>query len=367
MKFQRSPLIIGAAALTLVTLAACTSGPTESSGPIDAFSEEVISTADFNGNSDEWIQWDFESCAFVAATDDHPEEWKADLRTAEEDFTIGFGAQDTTLEVNVTMNDSMTNTSKEAGVNLAFADYKFPDTTLPVEAARSLVVREPAVVVSNNQVDTLLETVNATYQDACIPVVQVVTAAEGTVLFGPSNPDMGLLEGERLVQHAEENGWTAEDTTLFTTFFSPAGPEVAKRASECQATVEAAFPGIAKVDHDTQSTNSLELQSAFTDVLTANPNAQNILVCTIADAWALADANALKQAGRHVNAAVTGVNGGSAVLEEIESGDTALVGTVDLGADKWGEYWIPLAADIAAGKPVPAEVNAPIKMLPESD
>ncbi|MGB3483490.1 MAG: substrate-binding domain-containing protein [Mycobacterium sp.] len=351
---------------TAVSLAACSSGPVGSSaGPQEAFGSDVISTAPSNGNSADWVKWDFDSCSFVEATD-HPEEWNADLRKATSDFTVGFGAQDTTLEVNVTMNKSMTDATEAAGVELAFGDYKFPDTTAPMEAARSIALREPAVVVSNNQVDTLLETVNSVYSDACIPVVQVVTAAEGTVLFGPSNADMGKLEGDRLVETAQSRNWTADSITLFTTFFSPAGPEVAKRASECQATVEAAFPGVAKIEHDTTSTNAMTLQQAFTDVLTANPDTQNILVCTIADAWALADANALKQAGRHTNAAVTGVNGGSAVLNEIAAGDTALVGTVDLGAAQWGDYWVPLAADIAAGEPVPAEIYAPIKMLPES-
>ena len=61
---------------------------------------------------------------------------------------------------------------------------------------------------------------------------------------------------------------------------------------------------------------------------------------------------------------MTGVNGGSAVLDAIIEGDTALVGSVDLGAAQWGEYWIPLAQDIAAGTPVPTEVFAPIVMLP---
>ncbi len=61
---------------------------------------------------------------------------------------------------------------------------------------------------------------------------------------------------------------------------------------------------------------------------------------------------------------MTGVNGGSAVLDAIIEGDTALVGSVDLGAAQWGEYWIPLAQDIAAGIPVPTEVFAPIVMLP---
>lgn len=364
MKMFRSTVSVSIIAVTALAVSACTPASTSDAASDDAFSSDVISTAPFNGNGDKWVQWDSASCSFAPATEEHPDEWNAELRKATSTFTLGFGAQDTTNEVNVTMNKSMKETAKKADVDLAFADYKFPDTTVPLEAARSLVVRAPAVVVSNNQIDTLLDTVNQTYTDACIPVIQVVTAAEGTVLFGPSNPDMGVLEGERLVQHAHENKWTAENTTLFTTYFSPAGPEVAKRASECAATVKKALPGIATVDHDTASTNSLELQNAFNDVLTANPDAKNILVCTIADLWALADANALKQAGRHENAAVTGVNGGTAVLEEIAAGDTALVGTVDLGADVWGSYWIPLAADIAAGRPVPEEVYAPIKMLP---
>jgi len=356
---------LGLGLVAVVSLVGCSGS---SSGPDvtgeDLFSSDIIATAPSNGNSDEWVLWNKDTCSFEP-TDDHPDTWSADLRKPNGTFTVGFGAQDTTLEVNVTMNESMSTVSSETGVDLALADYKFPSTSVPIEAARSLTLREPAVIVSNNQVDTLLDTVNAIYKDACVPVVQVVTAAEGTILFGPSNPDMGVLEGERLVEHATENGWTAENTTLFTTYFSPAGPEVAKRASECAATVEAAFPGIKKVDHDTTSTNALELQNAFTDVLTANPDAENILVCTIADLWALSDSNALKQANRQGNAAVTGVNGGTAVLDDIKAGNTAMVGTVDLGAASWGEYWIPLAEDIASGKPVPAEVYAPIKMLPE--
>lgn len=72
----------------------------------------------------------------------------------------------------------------------------------------------------------------------------------------------------------------------------------------------------------------------------------------------------MKVTGRHTTAAVTGVNGGSAVLDAIIEGDTALVGSVDLGAALWGDYWIPLTQDITAGIPVPTEVYAPIVRLP---
>ncbi|MBI1351357.1 MAG: substrate-binding domain-containing protein [Actinomycetales bacterium] len=316
------------------------------------------------GNGVEWWLWDKASCAF-APTEDHPETWEPITLKQETPLTVGFAAQDTVNAVNITMNESMANSAAAAGFDLATADYKFPSTTDPITAAKSLIVREPAVVISNNQLDTLLDPVNKQYADACIPVVQVVTAAEGAVLFGPSNSGMGELEGQRLIDVASARGWTADDTTLITTLFSPAGPEVAKRATVCAETVKAAFPGIKEVEYDTKSTTSSDLQSNFTDILTANPDSKNILNCTVADLWAMANANALKIAGRQATSAVTGVNGGAEVLDAIQAGDTALVGTVDLGAASWGDYWIPLAQDIAAGKPVPAEVYAPISMLPE--
>lgn len=331
----------------------------------DAAAEpEILWNVPANGNSDEWVTWDSTECAYVPAAD-HPDLWVPMPVSSNGELVVGFGAQDTVNEVNITMNASMDRAGSVADVVLAIADYQFPSTSEPISAAQSIVVREPAVVISNNQLDDVLDSVNEIYVEACIPVVQVVTASAGTVLFGPSNAGMGVLEGERLVAFAESQGWTAENTTLFTTFFSPAGPEVALRASVCADVVREAFPGIESVEHDTTSTTSLELQNNFTDMLTANPDAENILSCTVADLWALANAEALKVSGRHVNAAVTGVNGGSAVLDAITEGDTALVGSVDLGAALWGEYWIPLAQGIAAGRPVPAEVFAPIVMLPE--
>ncbi|QJU55285.1 substrate-binding domain-containing protein [Herbiconiux sp. KACC 21604] len=358
------PAAVALAAVSVLALTGCTSENGEAeSGKGPTFAEDAFSTAESSGNSEDWVSWDAASCAFQPA-EDHPDEWAAAARKPTGDFTVGFAAQDTVNEVNVTMNESMTSFAEDAGVSLAFADYKFPSTSEPVAAARSIVVREPSVVVSNNQVDDLLASVNQVYQEACLPVVQVVTEYDGTVLFGPSNSDMGRLEGERLVEFAEAQGWTAEDSTLITTLYPVGGPEVAKRAGTCKSVVEEAFPGIPSISHDTNSTNALELQNNFSDVLTSNPDAGHILVCTNADLWALADANALELAGRQADAAVVGVNGGSAVLDAIEAGNTALIGTVDLGAAQWGEYWIPLAEDIAAGKPVPAQVYAPITMLP---
>lgn len=357
----RRAILPVSAAVGALLLAGCTAGGTAAGE--DTFGE-VISSAPASGNGDEWVTWDHDTCSFVPAKE-HPKEWTPETRKVNGTFTVGFASQDTTNEVNLSMNDSITQAASAAGVDLAVADYKFPSTSEPVSAARSITVREPAVVISNNQLDDLLDSVNQIYKDACAPVVQVVTKAQGTVLFGPSNADMGELQGQRLVDVAKASKWTEDEITLFTTFYSPAGPEVALRASECAKTVKETFPNVKVVEHDTKSTTSLELQNAFTDQLTANPDADKILVCTVADLWATADANALELAGKAADSAVTGVNGGSSVLDAIKKGNSALVGSVDLGAAEWGSYWVPLAEDIASGKPVPSEVYAPVKMLPE--
>lgn len=359
---SRTILPLLSAAAVVAFLSSCTSGPIDTESA--SFESSAIRDVPTNGNSADWVTWDPEGCTFTKAVE-HDDEWKPQLRATMSPFLIGFGAQDTTNEVNITMNKSMEESAADTGADLAMADYKFPSTSEPASAARSITAREPAVVVSNNQIDELLQSVNGIYSDACVPVIQVVTPAEGTILFGPSNADMGALQGERLIDFAHQEGWTADQITLMTTYYSPAGPEVAKRASVCAETVEEAFPGVTSVEHDTTSTTSLELQNKFTDLVTANPDAEKILVCTVADLWALADANALQLAGKQADSAVTGVNGGTAVLDAIDAGDSPLVGTVDLGSAQWGDYWIALAEDIASGEAVPTEVFAPISVLPK--
>jgi ribose transport system substrate-binding protein len=359
---MKRKLVVGIAAmagLALVT-AGCSSGTSTSSS---GTSGKVISSVASSGNSSSWLKWDKSTCSYVSAST-HPTTWKPETKQSDSSFTIGFGEQDNIEPVNISMNESMTSATKAAGATLALGNNQFPSTSAPLDAARTIVTRHPAVVINNNQTAALLSSVDQIFKTACVPVVQVVTASTGTVLFGPSNSGMGNLEGQRLVAVAKKHGWDPSSITLMTTLYSPAGAAVDLRAQTCAKTVKAAFPSAKEATSDTNSTTSSVLQSDFTDQLTANPNAKHILVCTVADLWATADANALKLAGKQKDAAVTGINGGTDILAAIKAGNTALVGTVDLGAAEWGKYWVPMAETIAAGEPIPAQVDAPIKMLP---
>jgi len=274
---------------------------------------------------------------------------------------LALGEQDENNQVNVEMNRSAEQAAEEVGLDFAKANYKFPSTTEPVSAARSLTLRQPDVVVSNNQLAPVMETVNKVYADRCVPVVQVVVPADGTVLFGPSDAEMGRLQGEFLAEQAKEKGWEAREITIFGQLHAPLGPDIQQRVTACQEAAAAALPGARVANQENVAPTTDEAQRKMSDWLTANPDAGHLLVCSIADLYAIGDANALRLAGRADKALVTGVNAQDNVKEAIRS-DGPIVGSVDLNARRWGDYWAALAVDIAAGEPIPSAIHPVVTM-----
>ena len=262
------------------------------------------------------------------------------------------------------MNSSTKDVASKAGVDLVTGNYQLPSTTAPISAAKTIALREPNVVVSNNQLANIMSSVNSVYSQKCIPVIQVVVSADNTVLFGPSNAEMGELQGATLAKFAQTKGWDPASVTVFGQLDAPLGPEIQKRVTACQDKVKSLLPGVAVENQDNIAPTTADAQKSMSDWLTAHPNAKNLLVCSIADLYAIGNANALKLANRASTAAVTGVNGQQDALDAIAAGGP-IIGTVNLNADKWGSYWLPLAEDIAAGKPVPSEVHPVVAMLPQ--
>ena len=83
------------------------------------------------------------------------------------------------------------------------------------------------------------------------------------------------------------------------------------------------------------------------DWLTANPMDRRVLACTEADTAAFGIANAAGSRGRNVG--VGGVGGS-------KNPGGKFVGTVDFGFKNYGSILVPLAQNLAAGRPVPAVI-----------
>lgn len=331
-----------------------------SGGAQSASAGETLRVVRPSSTSDRWVRWDSSGCAFVAA-DAPSQPWVARVRSADGKVRLALGEQDENNQVNVEMNASAADAAKAAGLDFVKANYKFPSTTDPVTAARSLTLRQPDVVVSNNQLQPVMETVNKVYADRCVPVIQVVVPAEGTVLFGPSDAEMGRLQGEFLAEQARRAGWDESAITIFGQLHAPLGPDIQRRVTSCQEAASKALPGASVASQENVAPTTDEAQRKMSDWLTANPDARQLLVCSIADLYAIGDANALRLAGRDEQAFVTGVNAQDNAKQAIRAGGP-IVGSVDLNATRWGDYWAALAVDVAAGEPVPDVINPAVSM-----
>jgi ribose transport system substrate-binding protein len=85
-------------------------------------------------------------------------------------------------------------------------------------------------------------------------------------------------------------------------------------------------------------------------------SAKRILIGCINDAVALGAVRAFAESGRLEHCAVMGQNATIAARAEMRNPGTRLVGSVAFFPEKYGAHLIPLALDIAGGKPVPPAV-----------
>jgi len=275
--------------------------------------------------------------------------WQAVLRQ-QSGVRIGYATQAEGVAVVDLANSSMQNDVTKIGGQYVFANYSYPDPAKALDAARSITTRKAQVVASWNLLAPSMDSIIGVYKTACIPVIQISTAAPGTVLFGPDNTAVGAKEGDGLAAWAKTKGWTGDSMTILQVTVPSLGTSVNQRASSCAAQVKQAFPTAGSSTLELSASTTAEGQTKTTDWLTANPTKKQIIACGVADTAAFGVANAAKGANRGDQMGVGGV-GGSA------NPGGSFVGTVDFGFKNYGDFLVPLALDLLDGKPVPATVS----------
>ncbi|MCC7449538.1 MAG: sugar ABC transporter substrate-binding protein [Anaerolineae bacterium] len=306
-----------------------------------------------------WVQWDKSTCAFKEVTD-HPDKWSAVLRKQDKPFKVGYATQSETLSPILTLVDNnIRDNIKATGLTLIYGNNDYPSTTLPVTVAQTIALQKPDVFISFNVLDAIMEAVNKPFKDACIPVIQIEATAPGTVFFGTDNIISGNLAGSYLADYAAKKGW--KSVTALGVRQLNVGASLDMRVTECQNAIKAKFPD-AKVDNITSDSTATS-QSATADWLTAHPNDKGILVCTMADIFAVGVANGFKGANRVDDGAVMGMLATADSRALIKAGGSALVASVDFNFAKFGDYLIPIAQDVVDGKPVPNVINQQLQVI----
>jgi ribose transport system substrate-binding protein len=339
-------ITVTAALCALLAVAGCSSkSAKKDSGTTDA---KAIATSSPGIASTTWVKWDKKSCALVSATAPSGA-WQAVLRE-QSGVRIGYATQAEGVAVVDLANASMKSDTDKVKGEYVFANYAYPDAAKVLDGARSITTRKADVVASWNLLVPSMDAVLAIYKTACIPVIQISTKAAGTVLFGPDNNEVGAKEGAGLAAWAKTKGWTAATMTILGVTVPSLGDSVNLRVSGCIAAIKKEFAAAGSSSLELAASTTAEGQTKTTDWLTANPTKKQVLTCTNADTAAFGVANAAKGANRGDQLAVAGV-GGSA------SPGGSFVGTVDFGFKNYGDFLVPLALDLVAGKPVPETVS----------
>jgi ribose transport system substrate-binding protein len=318
--------------------------------------------------SSAWVKWNKQTCTFVPVRKgQHPKTWTAVPQKAPAGTLIGFGEQAENNPFATAVNTSMKRATQAAGAQGFAVNYQWPDTAQPVIQAQALMQKKPTIVVSFNVIAATIPAVNALFNKACTPVIQITQLAPNSVLFGASNQNAGEVAGHYLARYVQQKHWDPKKVTLV-------GPTVAglgainKRVTTCAKTFKQALPqtSYSEVNMGSSVTTG---QQAMTDWLTAHPSggsATYLVSCTIADIWSIAVANAITSAGRAGNAAIIGQGASLDGVKAIRNGGP-IVASTWFDAGRYGDYVVPLAIDILKGQAVPLEVHQKLLVVDKAN
>jgi ribose transport system substrate-binding protein len=305
-----------------------------------------------------WVKWNKQSCQFdLVPRSQHPKTWTAVPVKAPAGTLIGFGEQAENNPFAQAVNTSMQSATKASGASYFAVNYQWPDTAQPVIQAQALMEKHPSVVVSFNVIAATIPAVNALFQKACVPVIQVTQMAPNSALFGASNENAGQLAGGYLARYVKKKGWNPAKVTLLGPIVPNLGA-INKRVTDCEKVFHAALPQ-SHYSELSMGSSIATGQQAVSDWLTAHPasGASTYLVsCTIADIWSIAVGNAVTAAGRSASSAIIGQGASLDGVKAIRNGGP-IVASTWFDAGRYGNYIVPLALQILQGKPVPLEVH----------
>ncbi len=318
----------------------------------------------------DWVKWNKSACRFEAIPrSERPKQWLAvQGKKAPRGTQIGFATQGESGAFVVAVNTSMQRTAEDVGAGYFKVNLQSPDPTQPIVQTQAVVQRKVSVAISWNPIVATMPAELKLYQDACIPLVRITFVQPGTVTFGPSNENAGKMAGEFLVRYIKKKGWDPRTVTFAGAVVPTVGAAINRRVTGCGKTLTDAFPQI-KYDELNMGASPVTGQQVFTDWLTAHPaigQGKHVVSCVVSDAWALGVINSLNAANRGGDAVVVS-HGASADGVKAIKGGTPLKASTFFDVGRYGNWVIPLALDVLAGKPVPIKMHQRLLMVTEAN
>lgn len=321
---------------------------------------ETISSVPVGRSLEPWFRWNGKTCK-MEETDDHPADYKADLRKVTGgDSRIAYMHYGDTDPFGVANSKSVKATAAKAGMQLDVYNLKFPSRSEPISVAQAAVVKKDRGALQANLDPSILPRFFQIIEgDGCMPSVQLYIPIDGHPGMGANWPDVGTEIGKYIAQQAVARKWDPEQTALVHCTDPDSGPTVNAMFVESTKVLSSGdfvipkknvFDLVCKVSETTSG------QRHVTDWYTAHPGFKYVAFDAVDSIRMQSMIRAVKAEGAPKENTILA----DGTLDEsdkrsVRSGDQDM--SLDFFGDKYGEWLIPIIQDLMAGNPVPRFVG----------
>jgi ribose transport system substrate-binding protein len=266
---------------------------------------------------------------------------------------FGFAAQSAEMPFSVAVAHSITAAAAASGVELMVLDNRY-DADAAIQNAEEFVKARVDLVLEFQVAEHAAPRVAHIFKKAEIPLIAIDVPHPNATYFGVDNFEVGFEAGALLAQHALRF-WKGNVDCVVGVGFSEAGSFV-------QSRITGAFEGVRERLKDFPPDRFIQIegrgmrqpsQRAMTEFLGKRPMGQHILIAAATDSSALGVLDAARQAGRDAEVAIVGQDCIPEVVEEMQSGKSAIIGSITHQAETYGPRLIHLGIALLRGYTVP--------------
>jgi ribose transport system substrate-binding protein len=262
---------------------------------------------------------------------------------------FGFAAQSAEMPFSVAVTQSVIAAAAASGIELLMLDNRY-DPDVAIQNAQEFVAKHVDLVLEFQVKEHVAPHVAHIFKKADIPLIAIDVPHPNATYFGVDNFEVGYEAGALLVQHAQRK-WKNKVDWVLGVGFAEAGSFVHSRIS-------GAFEGILGHFKDIPPTRFVQLEGrgmrhpskvAVEGFLRSHRRGERVLVAAATDSSALGVLDAAREAAREADFAIVGQDSIPEAIEEIRSGNSALIGSISHEVETYGPRLIQLGISLLRG------------------
>jgi ribose transport system substrate-binding protein len=272
---------------------------------------------------------------------------------------FGLAVQSADLPFSAAVAQSVTAAAAASGVELIVLDNRF-DPDAAIRNAEEFVAKRVDLVLEFQVEEAAGPRVANIFKKADIPLVAIDVPHPNATYFGVDNFECGLEAGALLAQYAIRK-WRGKADVVLGVGFAEAGSFVQSRMTGAFNGIRERLPEIPADQFILLEGRGMREPSrlAVSDFLRGRGRAasiqkvERVLVAAATDSSALGVLDAARKVGREADFAIVGQDCIPEALEEMKTGNSALIGSVSHEVETYGPRLIQLGISLLRGYTVP--------------